>query len=203
MKAFLKTTIVGGALFLLPVALVLAILGHALRIAIKAALPIVNFLHFDQIGKALGVGLVTTVAVILLVLVSFVAGMVARTKAGSRISGWFEKSFLSGVPQYQMVKSVAEGLSQAEGTSNDFKPVLVSSEGGWQIGYLLEQLENNWVAVFVPQAPTPLAGNVRYFPGDRVRPLHITMLQARAIVKNIGVGSATALRGVNLSPPGA
>jgi hypothetical protein len=31
----------------------------------------------------------------------------------------------------------------------------------------------------------------------------VTMLQARAIVKNIGVGSGTALRGANLSSPGA
>jgi uncharacterized membrane protein len=199
MKEFLKTTLIGGALFLLPVALVLAILGHALKIAIEAARPISSFLHFDHIGKIAGMGIVTIVAIILLVLVSFVAGVLARTKAGSRISGWFEKSFLGGLPQYQMVKSMAQGLAQAEGASDDFKPVLVGGEGGWQIGYLLETLEDDWVAVFVPQAPTPLAGNVMYFPSDRVRPLNITMLQARAIVKNIGIGSATALQGANLS----
>jgi hypothetical protein len=33
----------------------------------------------------------------------------------------------------------------------------VSIEDGWQIGYLLEQLENDWVAVFLPQAPTPMS----------------------------------------------
>lgn len=203
MKEFLKTTIVGGALFLLPVALVLAILDHAMRIALKAAEPVSNVLNFDQVGKIEGAGIVTTVAVVLLVLVSFVAGMVARTRLGSRISAWFENSVLGGLPQYQMVKSVAEGLAHAEGASDEFKPVLISNEGGWEIGYLLEALDNDWVAVFVPQAPTPLAGNVRYFPADRIRPLDITMLQARAIVKNIGIGSAAALRGTDLSRPAA
>jgi uncharacterized membrane protein len=199
MQTFLKTTIIGGALFLLPVALVLAILGHAMRISLKAAAPISHALHFDEMGKVEGVGIVTLLAVILLILISFAAGVVARTKAGSRISAWFEQSFLGGLPQYQMVKSMAQGLAQAEGVSDDFKPVLVSTEGGWQIGYLLETLENDWVAVFIPQAPTPLAGSVRYYRSDRIMPLSISMLQARAIVKNIGLGSALALRGENLA----
>jgi hypothetical protein len=49
---------------------------------------------------------------------------------------------------------VAEGLAHIESASG-LKPALVSIEDGWQIGYLIEQLENNWVAVFLPQAPTP------------------------------------------------
>ncbi|QIO31805.1 DUF502 domain-containing protein [Bradyrhizobium sp. 1(2017)] len=198
MKQFLKTTVIGGALFLLPLALVLVILGHAMRIAVQAALPVSHWLHFDEVGKIAGVGIVTILAAILLVLVSFLAGVVARTRVGANASAWFENSFLGGMPQYQMVKSMAQGLAQAETASDEFKPVLVSAEGGWQIGYLLEALENNWMVVFVPQAPTPLVGNVRYYPGEHVRPLDITMLQARTIVKNIGIGSAAALRGQDL-----
>jgi len=98
------------------------------------------------------------------------------------------------------MKSMAEGLAQVESASG-VKPALVSIEGGWQIGYLLEPLESGWLAVFIPQAPTPMSGNVMYFPTDRVRPLNITMVQAMAIVKRIGVGSGEALRGVNLRPP--
>ncbi|MGY4575628.1 DUF502 domain-containing protein [Bradyrhizobium sp. USDA 3256] len=195
MKEFLKTTLIGGALFLLPVALVLAILGHAMRVAVKAALPVSHALHFDQIGKVAGIGIVTVVAVVLLILVSFLAGIVARTKAGSRISAWVEKSFLGGLPQYQMVKSMAQGLAQAESASDEFKPVLVNVDGGWQLGYLLETLGNDWAVVFVPQAPTPLVGNVRYYPVDRIHPLSMSMLQARAIVTNVGIGSAAALQG--------
>jgi uncharacterized membrane protein len=139
---------------------------------------------------------------VLLILASFVAGVVARTKVGSGVSAWVEKSVLGGLPQYQMVKSMARGLASAEGASDQFKPVLVSADGGWQIGYLLETLENDWVAVFVPQAPTPLAGNIKYFRSDRIRPLGITMLQARAIVTNIGIGSAAALKNENLARTG-
>ena len=46
-----------------------------------------------------------------------------------------------------------------------------------------------------------MSGNVMYFSADRVRPLGITMVQAMALVKRIGVGFGEALRGADLRPP--
>ena len=200
MKEFLKTTIVGGVLFLLPLGLVLFVLGYALRLVTSAAQPISKALHLDHAGEVAGIGITTVVGVVLLVLVSFAAGIVARTSIGGRISGWFEGSVLSALPQYQMLKSMAEGLAQIEADTG-IRPALISIEDGWQIGYILEVLENGWLAVFLPQAPTPMSGNVMYLEADRVRPLGITMVQAMGIVKRIGVGSGQALHGVDLTLP--
>ncbi len=133
-------------------------------------------------------------------LISFAAGIVARTAVGRRITRWSENSLLGRLPHYQLLKSMAEGLAHIESASG-LKPALVNIEDGWQIGYLLEHLENNWVAVFLPQAPTPMSGNIMYFPANRVRPLGITMVQAMSIMKAIGVGSGAALRGVDLTLP--
>jgi uncharacterized membrane protein len=147
-----------------------------------------------------GIGAATVLSVLMLVLISFAAGIVARTAAGRRIARWSENTLLNRFPQYQLMKSAAEGLVHIESASG-LKPALVSIEDGWQIGYLIEQLENDWVAVFLPQAPTPRSGNIRYLSADRVRPLGITMVQAISIVKAIGVGSGAALRGVDLRLP--
>lgn len=184
MKEFIKTTILGGIVFLLPAALILAVLSHAMGIAIKAAQPISHELHLDKVGKFAGIGIVTLMAVLLLIVVSFAAGVVARTRPGKRISQWFEKSLLGGMPQYQMGKSMADGLTQVENAQ--LKPVLVSvDDGAWQLGYSLERIDAGYVAVFMPQAPTPRSGNVMYYPPNRVRPLEITMLQATSLVSGV------------------
>jgi uncharacterized membrane protein len=202
LKEFLKTTIIGGTSFLLPVALVLFIFSYALRLVKRVATPISNSLHLDQLGDVAGIGAATVLSVLALVLISFAAGIVARTAVGGRLSRWSETSLLGRLPHYQLIKSMAEGLAHIESASG-LKPALVSIEDGWQIGYLLEQLENDWVAVFLPQAPTPMSGNIMYLPANRVRPLGITMVQTMSIVKAIGVGSGAALRGVNLTLPSA
>jgi uncharacterized membrane protein len=194
---FLKTTLVGGLLFLLPVVLIVIVLRHAMQPAVKVVKPISDYLPMEAV---VGVRGETAFAVLVLILFSFVAGLIARTNAGRRIMRWSENSLLGGLPQYQLVKSIAEGLAHVE-SAESVNPALVSIEGGWQIGYLLETLENSWVTVFLPQAPTPMSGNVMYLPADRVRPLGITMVQAMAIVKHIGVGSAKALHGTDLTLP--
>jgi len=55
--------------------------------------------------------------------------------------------------------------------------------------------------VLLPTAPTPMSGNIMYLPADRLRPLPISMIQAMAIVKRMGVGSGEALRGTDLTMP--
>jgi hypothetical protein len=93
-------------------------------------------------------------------------------------------SLLGRLPQYQTIKSMAEGLAQLQ-NARGIKVALIS---GWQIGYVIEPLENGWLSVFLPQAPTPMSGNVMYFPADRVRPFQYQMVEAMAMVKRIGVG---------------
>ena len=200
MNAFLRATIIGGVLFLLPLAIVLMILGYALRLAAKLAQPISDRLDLQHWGDLAGIGVVTALSALLLIVVAFAAGVAARTYLGERITRWFENSLLGRLPQYQMVKSMAEGLAQLE-SATGIRPALISIEGGWQIGYLIEPLENGWVSVFLPQAPTPMSGNIMYFPADRVRPLGITMVEAMTIIKRIGVGSGVALQDTDLKLP--
>src|SRR5262245_56629222 len=190
---FLKATIIGGLLFLLPLVLVALVFGKAIQAVAKFAKPITSHLP----STFLGIGMASVVAALILIVISLAAGIFARTRYGKQILQWFENSLFGGLPQYQLVKSLGEGFAHVE-DAESVKPVLVSIEDGWQIGYLLEDLDADWVAVFLPQAPTPMSGNVMYIPANRTRPLNISMAQAMALVKRIGVGSGQALQGLNL-----
>ena len=107
-KAFLKATLVGGLMFLVPVVLVVLVLRHALQLAAKLAVPLADVLPVSHVG---GVGVVTLVAVAILLVIAFLAGLLARTGPGRRVTHWFEESLLGGLPQYRMVKSLADGLT--------------------------------------------------------------------------------------------
>ena len=196
-QQFIYTTVVGGMLFLVPVVLLGLVLRHAMEFAGKVARPIAAMFpthHFA--GAALG----TVIAALIVLLVAFGAGLFARTPTGRRVTRWVEESFLGNLPQYRVVTSMAEGLTKVE-QSDSLKPVLVEADGGWQLAYLLEPLRDGWVAVFVPQSPTPMSGNVLYLPSERVRPLDIGMGEAMKLVKQLGAGSAESLKSVDLSLP--
>jgi uncharacterized membrane protein len=117
--------------------LVVLLFSHAMRFAGKVAHPISQYLTLDKVVGPAGEEFL---AVLMLVFISVAAGFVARTAVGRNLMRWSENSFLGGLPQYRLVKSVAEGLAQIE-NAEDLKPVLVNIVDGWQIGYLLETLQ--------------------------------------------------------------
>ena len=194
-KSFLKSTLVGGLMFLVPVVLVAVVLRHALQVAGKIAEPLAAVLPVSHVG---GVGVVTLVAVAILVAIAFLAGLLARTGPGRRVTHWFEESLLGGLPQYRMVKSLADGLTQLE-TGGALQPVLMRGDEGWMLGYQMEELPDGWRVIFLPASPTPMSGNVMYVEASRVKPLDLSMRDAMQLVKRLGIGSAEKLRGANLA----
>jgi hypothetical protein len=73
----------GGLLFLLPVALIAIVLKHVMQLAGKVVRPISNYLPVEAV---IGVRGETVLAVLVLILVSLVAGLIARTNAGRRFT---------------------------------------------------------------------------------------------------------------------
>ena len=196
---FLKTTIVGGLVFLVPLVLVSMVLKRGLEIASRVAKPVVeNFPAHQVAGVALG----TIAAALLLTIVAFAAGLAARTERGRAITRWVGESVLGAMPQYRVVTSMAEGLTKIE-QGDGLRPALVAIDDVWQVCYVLEELEHGWVAIFIPQAPTPMSGNVLYVTEDRLRRLDIGIGAAMQLVKRMGAGSAEALKNVDLTQPAA
>ena len=194
-KSFLKATLVGGLMFLVPVVLVALVLRHALQFAGKIAQPIAAVLPVSHLG---GVAIATIIAVAILLCIALLAGLLSRTGPGRRVTHWFEESILGGMPQYRMVKSLAEGLTQLE-NGTGMQPVLMRGDEGWMLGYQMEELPDGWRVIFLPASPTPMSGNVMYVEASRVKPLDLSMRDAMQLVKRLGIGSAEKLRGTNLA----
>jgi uncharacterized membrane protein len=73
---FVKTTVLGGAIFLLPIAATLLILVKAGKMAVDTATPLAEKLPFPKGQAVLAVYVVGAMA---LTLVSFAAGVFARS----------------------------------------------------------------------------------------------------------------------------
>jgi hypothetical protein len=106
------------------------------------------------------------------------------------------------LPQYRMAKSLVQGWSDTSADS-DLTPVLVLADSGWQLGYRVEDLGDGWVTVFLPQAPTPMSGNIVYLPATELRSTAMTMIEATEIIRRLGAGSAIRMKEIDLGamPP--
>jgi uncharacterized membrane protein len=187
---FIKTTALGGVIFLLPI-IVLAILFKAAYNFVKE--PLAPLAALSPIQTFGGVGVAALMAVVLIFALCFLAGLAIRTTWAQRVMEQFDSQFLGKIPFYAFLRSMFYEMSgrQAETGLN---LALAWIEECWQPAVVQEELENGWLVVFVPQAPTPFSGAIYYMPPDRVKRLAATSGEMFKVLARFGVGSRAALK---------
>lgn len=193
---FIKDTLVGGVLFLLPGALLLWLAEKVLPLARQLMKPVEGLFPGHLVAQfALG----TLLAVLALLLVAFIAGLLARTAPGQRLIRWIEESIVGSLPQYRMAKSVLEGRGGGDGDGvPDVQPVLVPAGEGWRIGMKFDSIEGGWASVFLPNSPKARTGSIVLLPESSLRPLDLPIGETTLLLSRLGGGAGAALRGVKL-----
>ena len=110
---FLKTSLIGGLLVLLPLVLFYLLMDEIIELLIALATPIADLFPgglFDNL-KLPGV-----IALILLVGTSFVFGLALRSANLRRFGSWLEETLLGKLPIYKAVKRLSHGLLGAAAT---------------------------------------------------------------------------------------
>jgi len=187
---FLRTTVVGGLFFLIPLVVLLLILAEAYRAMKVVAQPLSAWLQVDTVA---GIALANLLAIALVVLLCFLAGLLARSAFMRRLGNRFERRVQRGIPLYAVVKSMVESvlpLHREEG----LQPVLVQFDDCCQLGLEVERRAEGQVAVYLPGSPNPWSGSLLLTTPERVTPLPVTMLATMRTMQQLGKGANDLLR---------
>lgn len=182
----LTTTLIGGLVFLLPMIVVVAAVGHALQIAVQAVSPLAQKLPD---GHVFGVALATVLAVLLLIALCYGAGVLARAAVGRRLSTSFEDKLTTVYPRYHILKAMSHNLHGAAG-EQVLRPVLLSQDDQQQVAYDIERLADGRAVVFVPGSPDAWSGNVLLVPADKLQPLDVPPAALTRSLQGMGRGLA-------------
>ena len=189
---FLKTTILGGLFVLLPIILIYLALAETLDILVLLASPIADLFfpgHFEEAKFPV------LTALVLLVLISFVLGLIMLSDIGRRFGSWIERIILGKVPGYNAIKSLTKGFASSQENSS-FKPALLkSADGEKEFVYIVEEHDDGNLTIMVPWSPTPFAGSIKIEPKDRVEPLSVNMAKLTEVLSQWGIGAKNLLAG--------
>ena len=187
-----KTTIVGGLLFLLPIAVLSLILGKVFQWFRAIADPLKDVIPIETV---LGFAVVNILAIFCILLVCFLAGLAARMENLRGISSGLENMLVASLPGYTFAKSIASGMLNADDEIGKMKPVLVRMDDFHQLAFEVERTPRGYVSIYLPGAPNPWSGTVAYFEAERVEALSIEPHEALKIIRVLGRnGSKTLLK---------
>lgn len=185
----IKTTALGGLLFLLPVAVLLYVLGKIAGIMRAAASPLDGVVPMET---PLGVILVNALGVLVIFALCYLAGLLAARGFGRGVVQSVESTLVGAVPGYTLIKGVTESMARGDAMAESMKPVLACFDDNAQIAFEIDRTAAGNVVVYLPGAPNPWSGSVVYMTADRVHPLEISVGDAIKSIRSLGRGTAPA-----------
>ena len=183
---FIKTTILGGLIFLVPLFVVTIVLAKAHEFMAKIAEPFSALIPLDTIG---GVAIANILAILAILLCCLIVGMLAKGDTAKRLLKSTEEKLLV-IPAYAFVKGVTDSLISSEEAAKAFVPVIVKFDDNAQMAFEIERSEGGNVVIYLPGSPNPWSGSVVYFKEDRVERLDMTVPEAINNIRHLGRGSA-------------
>ena len=184
---FIRTTILGGLLFLVPIVVLIVIIAKAFQFAKRVSGLTCS--HSCGLGHRRGRG---DVAI----------GFARRNRL---LCCWSRRPHHTCPTRGRRIGAVSTledsrlrvseaGECEHAGRRRDQENspwCSYAMEGGWQFGVQTEALGNDLISVFVPGAPNPHSGSVFFFPADIVRPADVRMAAALNCLRRCGAGAST------------
>lgn len=182
MKKFIKSTIIGGLIFLIPVVFIALILSEAVNLMMIIAEPIDEYLPVDYIGAF---AIVNIIAVSLVILVCFIAGMVAKSSFGEKSFEYIDAKLVTVFPGYSFLKAIT-GSFDDKCDLRYLQPVILKYDEYSQIAFEVSRNNDGIVVAYIPLAPNPWTGSIVYISGERVEPIDIEFTEIMVSLGMLG-----------------
>ncbi len=190
---FLRTTAIGGLLFLLPLIVLGALIAQIVPIVISIAEVLAEILP-GAVKTPGGVSLLILLAILVLLMLCFGAGILARRSFGRKLSVWFEKKLVLLFPRYAILKDQMADTVGGDQNRPQMKPIVVRLDDMKRVAFETERSEDGQhVSVYLPGSPDPWNGTVAIVDSDRIEPLDAEFGEAAATCEQLGRGCAVLI----------
>jgi uncharacterized membrane protein len=182
---FLKTTLIGGLVIVLPMWVTVMLLLKAIGGALGMLRPLARMLPQSVVHEDL-------VALGILVLACFAIGLLIRTRPGQGLREWLAKNVFERIPGFLLLRSMARQMG-GDVTEQSFQPALAEIEDALVPAFIVEKHPDGQLTVFVSSSPTPMAGAIYILPPERVHLVDVPLHKAMVCISKWGTG-ASAMR---------
>ena len=182
---FLKTTLLGGVLVLIPFLLFYLLFSELMDLVTALANPIMEMLPASISGRFEDP---LVLAFIVLVLGAFLSGLALRSDKLKALGSWFENSTLKKLPLYSAAKRLSQGILGAKGDNVFSCGFMELTPGIRELVYIAEETGSGYMTVMVPLAPTGFNGPLKIIKSSMVTRIEVSVGEARIPVSEWGVG---------------
>ena len=187
-KSFFKTSLLGGLVVVLPVALLLFLITWVFDLVTGLIAPLTDLLltrsHMGRIlADLLVIGTVITIC--------FLVGIFVRTRLGALAYRYLELWVLKRVPGYSLIKeTVLQFLGSKRSPFSSVALARIFGNDTMVSSFITDRHADGSYTIFVPTGPNPTSGNIYHLKGEFVHPVDIPVEDMMRSIISCGAGSA-------------
>jgi len=196
-KDFLKTSLLGGLVVILPVAILIFVFKWIFNLVTNMVQPLTDLVMTrSQMQEILADILV--IAVILTL--CFVIGVFVRTRLGKWIFQTLENKILKIAPGYSLIKeTVMQFVGSKKSPFSSVALVQIFANETLASAFVTDTHEDGSYTVFVPTGPNPTSGNIYHLAARFVHPVDVPVEDAMRSILSCGAGSTKLIKALSKS----
>ena len=195
LREFVKSTLVGGLLVLLPLGILAYAAMWLFGLIRKAISPVAKIVadEYPALNNATGLA-ADFIAIALLIGLCFVIGVLIRTRMGTWLHSLVELRLFRRIPGYTMVReTVHQFLGKKQSPFSAVALAQVFGNDTLVSAFITDTHDDGSYTVFVPTGPNPTSGNIYHLKAENVFPVTVSVEDAMRSIISCGAGSSVLL----------
>jgi uncharacterized membrane protein len=191
LREFIKSTLVGGLLVLLPMAIFVYVLMWVFDLIVQAIDPLTKVVMKASTTQGI---VADIVAIGLLIWVCFLVGMFVRTRLGKWSYAVLESKLLRKTPGYSLIKeTVSQFLGNKQSPFSSVALARIFGNDTLASVFITDTHEDGSYTVFMPTGPNPTSGNIYHLQAENVIPVDVSVEDTMRSIISCGAGSSTLI----------
>ncbi len=187
LKSFVKTSLLGGFIVVLPLAISIVVLSWLFRFILGFVQPITYLIIF---ASNISEFLAQLISITIILVGCFSLGVAVRTSLGKYIFQGIEDYLLQKIPGYRVIKETTFQIIGKDRTM--FTSVALVNMFGTDTmatAFITDEHPDGSFTVFVPTGPNPTSGFMYHMKKEHVHKIDFPLDEAMRTVISCGSGS--------------
>ena len=191
---FFKTTIIGGMVVIIPLAILVFVVGDTIDMLVTATKPLTADLPFNVLINTLIAVLIVVAAIIM---VCFIAGFTLNTLWGGIIKKWLEKNLLERIPMYSTLRGLTQRFAGIEDADYPVVEADLYNSDDRVLGVLVDDLPDGRQVIYVPSSPVVTIGQLHIVPKHRITVTDLSMTETIGCISQMGFETNKLYKKIN------
>ena len=171
MKAFIRTSVLGGIVVILPIVILIFVFNFVFDFITDRIQPLTNVVikryEIPEISADIFV-------IFIIIMVCFVVGAFATTRLGKLIYRSIENRILKAAPGYSMIKeTIVQILGEKESPFSTVALARIFENETLVSSFVTDRHPDGSFTIFMPTGPNPTSGNIYHLKAEYVHPVEL------------------------------